>query len=71
VQAWVVGPGPRHGRPGRADVVEAVLGEDVPVLVDADALTVCAQHPEWLRRRTRPTLLTPHDREFARFGTPW
>jgi hydroxyethylthiazole kinase-like uncharacterized protein yjeF len=40
----------------------------VPVLVDADALTIAARHPQWLRERTAPTLLTPHDREFARFG---
>ena len=67
VQAWVVGPG--LGTDDRAAAtVEAVLGEDVPVLVDADALTVVAQHPEWLRGRTAPTLITPHDREFARFG---
>ena len=69
VQAWVVGPG--LGTDGRAAAtVEAVLAQDVPVLVDADALTVCAQHPDWLRRRSAPTLLTPHDREFARFGEP-
>lgn len=69
VQAWVVGPG--LGTDERAAAtVEAVLAQDVPVLVDADALTVCAQHPDWLRRRTAPTLLTPHDREFARFGEP-
>ena len=69
VQAWVVGPG--LGTDGTAAAaVEAVLASDVPVLVDADALTVCAQHPQWLRRRTAPTLLTPHDREFERFGTP-
>jgi hydroxyethylthiazole kinase-like uncharacterized protein yjeF len=67
VQAWVVGPGLGTGDDAAA-VVEAVMGSDVPVLVDADALTVCAGHPEWLRRRTAPTLLTPHDREFARFG---
>ena len=68
VQAWVVGPG--LGTDERAArTVEAVLGTDVPVLVDADALTVCAQHPEWLRRRLAPTLLTPHDREFERFGS--
>ena len=67
VQAWVVGPG--LGTDARAAAtVEAVLASDVPVLVDADALTVCAEHPDWLRRRTAPTLLTPHDREFARFG---
>ena len=69
VQAWVVGPG--LGTDDRAAAtVEAVLAADVPVLVDADALTVCASHPEWLRRRTAETLLTPHDREFERFGTP-
>ncbi|MBC7678515.1 MAG: NAD(P)H-hydrate dehydratase, partial [Pseudorhodobacter sp.] len=67
VQAWVVGPGLG---PDAADRVEAVLSADVPVLLDADALTVCAEHPEWLRRRHFPTMLTPHDREFERFGAP-
>ena len=69
VQAWVVGPGLGTDDTAAA-AVEAVLAQDVPVLVDADGLTVCAQHPEWLRRRTAPTLLTPHDREFERFGAP-
>lgn len=67
VQAWVVGPGLGTDASAAA-TVEAVLAEPVPVLVDADALTLCAQHPEWLKGRTAPTLLTPHDREFARFG---
>ncbi len=68
VQAWVVGPG--LGTDGAAaETVEAVLGSDVPVLVDADALTLCAQRPELLRRAA-PTLLTPHDREYERFGEP-
>ena len=67
VQSWVLGPGLGTDDDAAA-VVEAVLATDVPVLVDADALTVCAQHPEWLRRRSAPTVLTPHDREFARFG---
>jgi hydroxyethylthiazole kinase-like uncharacterized protein yjeF len=69
VQAWVVGPGLGTDRDA-ATVIEAVLGQDVPVLVDADALTVCAAHPDWLRGRRAPTLLTPHDREFERFGRP-
>ena len=68
VQAWVVGPGMGTG-PEAEEVVEAVLGTDVPVLVDADAITVCSRHPEWLQRRGAPTLLTPHDREAARFGS--
>jgi hydroxyethylthiazole kinase-like uncharacterized protein yjeF len=67
VQAWVVGPGLGTDNVA-AETVRAVLEQDVPVLVDADALTVCADHQEWLRARTAPTVLTPHDREFARFG---
>jgi len=68
VQAWVVGPG-LGAEPDAAATVEAVLAQEVPVLIDADALTVCAKNPDWLRRREHPTLLTPHDREYARFGT--
>lgn len=67
VQAWVVGPGLGTDDDAAA-VVQAVLATDLPVLVDADALTLCARHPDWLRTRTAPTLLTPHEREFQRFG---
>ncbi len=67
VQAWVVGPGLGTDEAAE-EVVEQVLASDVPVLVDADALTVCARRPALLRDREAPTLLTPHDREFARFG---
>ena len=67
VQAWVVGPGLGTDAVAEA-AVEAVLAQQVPVLADADALTICARHPDWLSARTQPTLLTPHDREYARFG---
>jgi len=67
VQAWVVGPGVGTDQRAR-ETVEAVLAQDVPVLVDADGLSLLAQSPHWLRGRTALTLLTPHDREFARFG---
>ena len=68
VQAWVVGPG-LGTDDAAADVVRAVLGADVPVLVDADGLTIVAKHPEWLLERAdrgHVTLLTPHEGEFAR-----
>ena len=68
VQAWVVGPG-LGTDDAAAAVVEAVLGADVPVLVDADALTIVATRPQWLRDRAdrdQVTLLTPHEGEFAR-----
>jgi hydroxyethylthiazole kinase-like uncharacterized protein yjeF len=65
VQAWVVGPGLGTGDEA-ATVAEAILGTDVPVLVDADGITLLAKHREWLTRRRAPTLLTPHAGEFAR-----
>jgi hydroxyethylthiazole kinase-like uncharacterized protein yjeF len=67
VQAWVVGPGGGTDDAARAVLAE-VLATDVPVLVDADALTLLAREPDLVRRRSAPTVLTPHDREFARFG---
>ncbi len=68
VQAWVVGPGMGTDDAARS-VLEEVLATDLPVLVDADALTMVADRPELVRDRTAPTVMTPHDREFARvFG---
>ena len=38
------------------------------MLVDADGLTLLAQHQDLVRGRAALTVLTPHDREFARFA---
>ncbi|MGB3771332.1 MAG: NAD(P)H-hydrate dehydratase, partial [Rhodococcus sp. (in: high G+C Gram-positive bacteria)] len=65
VQAWVVGPG--FGTDDDAeDRLRTVLGSDVPVLVDADGLTVLARRPDLLDGRTATTVLTPHAGEFER-----
>ena len=39
-----------------------------PVVLDADGINVLAQHKYLLRGRKYPTILTPHDGEFLRFG---
>jgi ADP-dependent NAD(P)H-hydrate dehydratase / NAD(P)H-hydrate epimerase len=65
VQAWVVGPGIGTDQVARA-LVRDVLATDLPVLVDADALTVLAADPALVRGRSAPTLLTPHAGEFER-----
>ena len=64
VQAWVAGPGMGTG-PDAAARLAAVLGTDLPVLVDADGLTILSQEPGLLPR-TAPTLITPHAGELAR-----
>jgi hydroxyethylthiazole kinase-like uncharacterized protein yjeF len=67
VQAWVVGPG--MGTDDTAvSLLTDVLHGDLPVIVDADAISLCARAPGLVRGRRAPTVLTPHDREFARFA---
>lgn len=67
VQAWVVGSG-LGTDDDAADVVRTVLATDLPVLLDADGLTIVAERPELVRDRAAPTVLTPHDREYARLA---
>jgi ADP-dependent NAD(P)H-hydrate dehydratase / NAD(P)H-hydrate epimerase len=64
VQAWVAGPGMGTDEQARARLA-AVLASDVPVLVDADGLTLVAADRGMLAR-SAPTLLTPHAGELAR-----
>jgi ADP-dependent NAD(P)H-hydrate dehydratase / NAD(P)H-hydrate epimerase len=68
VQAWVAGPGLGTDEHAEA-LIAAVLTTDLPVLIDADGLTVLAEHGarrRELRRRSAPTVLTPHAGELAR-----
>lgn len=67
VQAWVVGPGLGTDEAGAAALWFA-LDTDLPVIVDADGLTVLAAHPDLLANRAAPTVLTPHAGEFARLA---
>ena len=70
VQAWVVGPGLGTDETGAAALWFA-LETDLPVLIDADGLTILAAHPDMLGSRRAPTVLTPHAGEFARLaGAP-
>jgi hydroxyethylthiazole kinase-like uncharacterized protein yjeF len=65
VQAWVIGPGLGTDDDAKR-LVRAVLATDLPVLLDADAITIVAADLDLIRSRPAPTLLTPHAGEFAR-----
>ena len=64
VQAWVAGPGMGTG-PDAVARLTAILGTDLPVLVDADGLTILSQVTKLLPRAA-PTLITPHAGELSR-----
>jgi ADP-dependent NAD(P)H-hydrate dehydratase / NAD(P)H-hydrate epimerase len=73
VQAWVAGPGMGTGQHAAARLA-AVLATELPVLIDADGLTIVSQTDGLLPRAngsrgvngSAPTLITPHAGELAR-----
>ncbi|KUH81584.1 MULTISPECIES: bifunctional ADP-dependent NAD(P)H-hydrate dehydratase/NAD(P)H-hydrate epimerase [unclassified Mycobacterium] len=67
VQAWAVGPGLGTDDTGAAALWFA-LDSGLPVVVDADGLTILAAHPDLVNGRAAPTVLTPHAGEFARLA---
>ena len=68
LDAVLVGPGLGQSE-GVCDVVKTVLQEaKCSVVLDADGINVMSRHMDILRGRTAPTILTPHDGEFARLG---
>lgn len=68
MDAVLVGPGLGQSE-GTLAVVRAVLEKaECPVVVDADGINVLSAHRDLLRGRKLPTVLTPHDGEFARLG---
>ena len=64
--AAVIGPGIGTDPAALAQTARFIADCPVPLVVDADGLTALADHPECLHERTAPTVLTPHDGEFAK-----
>ena len=62
---WVCGPG--LGQEAARAALPPLLAARRSVVVDADAITACAGHPDALRGAT---VLTPHSGEFARVFGP-
>lgn len=68
MNAVLIGPGLGQSE-GAFAAVKAVLENFAgPVVVDADGINNLSRHMDILRDRTSPTILTPHDGEFARLG---
>ncbi|MGV0741348.1 NAD(P)H-hydrate dehydratase [Mycolicibacterium sp. XJ870] len=67
VQAWVVGLGMGTDRAAE-DALRFALQTDLPVIADADALTMLAANPTLVSSRSAPTVLTPHAGEYQRLA---
>lgn len=64
----LIGPGIGCNEHTEAVVCHVLTSFNGPVIVDADGINVLKAHKDLLRGRTSPTILTPHDGEFLRFG---
>lgn len=70
MDAVLIGPGLGQSK-GALAVLKAVLREfNGPVVLDADGINLLSGHKYLLRGRTAPTVLTPHEGEFARIAGP-
>lgn len=60
--------GPGLGQSGEVEKRVLSLLRDItcPVILDADGLNILSRHIDVLDKRSAPTVLTPHDGEFAR-----
>jgi len=66
--AVLIGPGIGQSNGSEATVCAVLQNFEGPVVLDADGINVMVKHKNILRERTGPTILTPHDGEFQRFG---
>lgn len=70
-QALAIGPGLSTEPPVKETVIEYLSKvEDVPTVVDADALNAIASEVSILQAIIAPTILTPHKREYERLFGP-
>lgn len=64
--AILIGPGLTTHRQSQILTERVLAGSRVPLVVDADALNVCAHRTFMIKRATCPVVLTPHPGEMAR-----
>ena len=47
-------------------MLEAMAGTSIPLVLDADALNILAEHPQWADMIPNGTIITPHPLEYRR-----
>lgn len=65
-QAMAMGPGLGLQEGTKKLVQKLIQKSQVPMIIDADAINCIAQHPDMLKQKTVPIVLTPHPGEMAR-----
>lgn len=70
-QAIGLGPGMGQESATQQALFEFLKKNKPPLVVDADALNILSQNPEWVFLLPRKTILTPHPKELERLIGKW
>lgn len=70
MDAVLFGSGSGIGQGTEEVLLYLLKNTECPLILDADGITLAAKHKDILRGRKLPTILTPHDGEFARLAPP-
>lgn len=66
-----IGPGIGTGECATKLLDQFLEIKDIPVVLDADALNILSNNPDWIKRLPKGSVLTPHPGEFKRFAGSW
>jgi NAD(P)H-hydrate epimerase len=66
--ALAIGPGISTTQETREFLYEIIRNSDLPMLIDADAITLVAENPEILKEAKAPIVLTPHPGEMSKLA---
>jgi NAD(P)H-hydrate epimerase len=66
--AIAIGPGISTSQETREFLYEIIRGSELPMILDADALTLIADNPKVLNEAKAPIILTPHPGEMSRLA---
>ncbi|OOV26329.1 NAD(P)H-hydrate dehydratase [Flavobacterium sp. LM5] len=69
--AIAIGPGLGQALETQKAFYDFLVKQKSPLVVDADAINILAQNPEWLTLLPRQSILTPHPKELERLIGSW
>jgi hydroxyethylthiazole kinase-like uncharacterized protein yjeF len=70
-QAIGIGPGIGQELETQKALYEFLTNDKTPLVIDADALNILSQNPEWISLLSNKTILTPHPKELERLIGKW
>ena len=70
-QAIGIGPGMGQELETQNALHEFLINDKTPLVIDADALNILAENPEWVFLLPAKTILTPHPKELERLIGKW